>query len=166
MERYRHCKRCGNLKTPPRDRMTSLCLDCDAATSCRHDNHEGGLRSHEWRCAAGVHWFALVQPEYGCGLRSPCRWMQDGTPVKCDEFEPTPIEECVAFDRAIEESDRRMKLVLPVVGQIKRDHKGKSWTGKVPCPTGCGGILALSHAALNGHVWGRCSTDGCVCWME
>ena len=39
------------------------------------------------------------------------------------------------------------------------------WQDMVECPV-CKGKLHLSHAAVNGHVWGKCETAGCVEWME
>jgi hypothetical protein len=38
--------------------------------------------------------------------------------------------------------------------------------GSMPCPVCKTGTLRYSRAAYNGHVHGRCSTDGCVAWME
>jgi hypothetical protein len=45
--------------------------------------------------------------------------------------------------------------------------RGQGAGGKIDCPV-CGGkeTLGYSRAGLNGHVWAKCSTDGCVCWME
>lgn len=160
------CSRCGKTKPAPRDHSTALCLECDAATSCRHDNHEGGLRKETWVCAAGVKWFDLVKPLDGCMLRHPCSWRETDEQVTCPKFEPTPIEDCVAVDKAFEEMERRMTITLPLIGKIKRDHKGHDWRGKVPCPTGCGGVLTLTHSAFNGHVHGFCDTENCLQWME
>jgi len=68
----------------------------------------------------------------------------------------------------VEASMNRMKLVGPVVAAWR------TWTKKnrvakqevIDCPTKCGGKLHLSQAALNGHVCGKCTTEGCVSWME
>lgn len=38
--------------------------------------------------------------------------------------------------------------------------------GVMDCPICVTGKLRYSRAAYNGHVHGRCSTDGCVAWME
>lgn len=62
----------------------------------------------------------------------------------------------------------RMRIVFAVVGPWR------TWTKKnrvakqevIDCPTKCGGKLHLSQAAYNGHVWGKCTTEGCVSWME
>lgn len=65
----------------------------------------------------------------------------------------------------IEQSTKRMMLAMELVGRIKQEHKGESWQGVEVCPV-CGGKLHLSHAAYNGHVWGRCETENCLAWME
>lgn len=160
------CRRCGKIKTAPRDHSTALCLECEAETSCKHDNHEGGLRKQTWVCAAGVKWFDLVKPQAGCMLRHPCSWREGDEQVTCPKFEPTPIEEGIAKDKSFEEMECRMTLVLPVVAKVKKEHRNQDWRGEVPCPAGCGGVLALTHSAYNGHVWGCCSTVGCLNWME
>lgn len=160
------CRRCGKDKPPPRNRSTALCLECEAETRCVHYDHNGGIVDDDWRCAAGVCLRAITAPMEGSGLRVPCRFIQGGTPVTCDKFTPTPIEQCRAKDEAWEAQWKRMTLVLPVVGDIKKEHKGTNWSGVIDCPTGCGGQLGLTHAACNGHVWGKCSTEGCVAWME
>ena len=61
----------------------------------------------------------------------------------------------------------RMRLVFTVV------KPWRTWTKKnrvakeevIECPA-CKGRLHLSQAAYNGHVWGKCETEGCVSWME
>ena len=37
--------------------------------------------------------------------------------------------------------------------------------GTIACPT-CSGRLNWTRDPSNGHVWGRCETDGCLCWMQ
>lgn len=43
--------------------------------------------------------------------------------------------------------------------------KGKGGKGEMDCPK-CGSKLVFSVSSFNGHVWGKCSTDGCLMWME
>lgn len=38
--------------------------------------------------------------------------------------------------------------------------------GVIDCPTMCGGKVKYSRSPYNGHVSARCSTAGCVAWME
>lgn len=41
-----------------------------------------------------------------------------------------------------------------------------SGSGIIICPICTTGSLRYSRAGYNGHVHARCSTDGCVAWME
>ena len=42
--------------------------------------------------------------------------------------------------------------------------KGNPGDGSVPCPA-CQGTLSYSVAGSNGHIWGKCSTAGCIRWL-
>lgn len=69
---------------------------------------------------------------------------------------------------AIERHLEGMRKVGPVVSAwrtwTKQNRVAKQEA--IDCPA-CGtGKLHLSQAAYNGHVWGRCTTEGCVSWME
>lgn len=44
--------------------------------------------------------------------------------------------------------------------------RGEGKSGRIPCPVCTVGSLAYSRAGINGHVHARCSTTGCVSWME
>ena len=66
-----------------------------------------------------------------------------------------------AVDRLIE----KMELVYPLIKKIKTENKGKNWSGTMQRPV-CKGELRMFHAMTNGHVMGKCKTDGCVNWME
>ena len=59
----------------------------------------------------------------------------------------------------------RILTAMAVVAPIRKTHKGKDWVGTVECPI-CKGQLKVSHAALNGHIWAKCETQGCVSWIE
>lgn len=38
--------------------------------------------------------------------------------------------------------------------------------GEMACPVCNTGILKYSRSSYNGHVHARCTTEGCVAWME
>ena len=71
---------------------------------------------------------------------------------------------CKPTTEDIAEHEVIMKL-LPVIARVKRLRCGEDWQGATECPV-CGGKLYLSHAALNGHVCGRCEIENCIVWME
>lgn len=43
--------------------------------------------------------------------------------------------------------------------------KGCAGEGEVVCPA-CGGTVRYAVVARNGHMRGKCSTEGCVSWLE
>ena len=162
--RYSYCERCGQDKEGRRARSSQECLACESKTTCRHMD-----RSGPWDlssvCKAGVRLGDLIDDQPGWVLKIPCRYMAGGCPVACDKFAPKTMDELQAEDDAAEASIARTLAAMTVVPEIKQAHKGKNWSGTRVCPV-CDGTLHLSHAASNGHVHGRCETDGCVAWME
>lgn len=64
----------------------------------------------------------------------------------------------------IEAAIKRMTVAWPIIAEWKK----KKPIGKaeiIECPA-CKGRLHLSQAASNGHVHGKCETNGCLSWME
>lgn len=112
-------------------------------------------------CKAGIKYAQFRPMKQGL----PCIKFRDESPPLCDRREsPTPE----AVQKEIndwEALDKRFQTTLPIIERLKREHKGQSWRGVEPCPI-CGKNLHLSIAGYNGHVHGRCETDGCLNWME
>lgn len=115
-------------------------------------------------CGAEVHVRKHVGgPDFGWGTRLPCMPHDNAHP--CDQYaEPTP-EEIAAFDAETDELVARMQRTEPLIKKLKQEHVGKNARGIAICPE-CEGKLHWSHAAYNGHVWGKCETDGCLNWAE
>jgi len=163
-DEVRKCHRCGKVKPPPRDRSTVICLECEQSTQCRHylGYHEG--------CAKGVDIDAISAPLDGMAYRQPCRYMSSSstdtwTPVPCEQKELYSIEELKQDDAEMDIRMANTIKTLAVAAEVKLEHAGKDWQGVKPCPV-CDGKLHLSHSSYNGHVHGRCETEGCVSWME
>lgn len=59
----------------------------------------------------------------------------------------------------------REAIVADCGGPWKRGMNGKK--GSIDCPV-CDGVgtLQYNRSAYNGHICARCSTDGCVAWIE
>lgn len=121
-------------------------------------------------CGAGIDWRKLVGgPDEGCCTRWPCNPRTtdraNGPIVPCDQFRvPTP-EEIEADEKAMQQAMDRMMLTLPLMAKVKAEHKGRDAKIVEVCPV-CGGRLHMTHAAYNGHVWGKCETENCLSWME
>ena len=85
----------------------------------------------------------------------------------CPKWERRSLERAKKRAESIERMMRRMTVVMPVVS------KWRTWTESnrvskqevIECPE-CKGRLHLSQSSYNGHVHGKCETEGCVSWME
>jgi hypothetical protein len=130
-------------------------------------------------CAAGVNYQQLAGPGEAWGLRLPCHSADyrtgSGRPLpradavaECPHRREPTTEEVAADEKAANESIGRIDTVRAAVVA----HLGGPWKkgtpaggGAIPCPC-CGGTVAFSRAGYNGHIAARCSTGGCVSWME
>ena len=102
--------------------------------------------------------------DFGWLVRTPCFNTHD-TECVCTHFELKLAEEIAEDEAEWQKAIERMMLVQPLVSRVKEEHKGESWQGTEVCPV-CDGVLRLSHAGINGHVWGQCETENCLKWME
>lgn len=76
-----------------------------------------------------------------------------------------PTEQEVTVQVAMmKQHDNEMRAIFPLISEMKKRHAGTGGMQTVQCPT-CGGKLTMTIAS-NGHTRGRCSTDGCHCWLE
>lgn len=128
-------------------------------------------------CRAGVNIRTLVGgPQEGWLTRLPCHPMPreavNGERCSCDKFRLPTAEEVAESKRASDEAMR--KFMVAFSGNVLEWRKANTWskknpkgaTGTVPCEA-CGkGEIHLSMSEYNGHVWGKCTTEGCVSWME
>lgn len=98
---------------------------------------------------------AETKPFPGSDKAKPCPFYEE------------PTDEQVQADREKTEAGmNRVFAAIRVAGEWR--VKPKPATDRrevVECPV-CKGRLHLSQSSYNGHVHGRCETDGCVSWME
>jgi ribosomal protein L32 len=126
-------------------------------------------------CGEGINYRELVGgPVLGWISRLPCSAgeARGGDKVSCPKYRAPTAEEIAEDKRRTDESIRRFMAVQS--GKVREWREAQRWskknrvsaTGVVPCEA-CGkGEIRLSMAAYNGHVHGKCTTDGCVSWME
>jgi len=91
-------------------------------------------------------------------------WKYEGKP--CPLYQE-PTNEQVEADRQEDEAMFKRHVVALQVSSKWR-VKPKPATDRhevVECPI-CKGRLHLSQSSYNGHVHGKCETEGCVSWME
>ena len=144
--------------------------------TCKH--YRGAF--HKTECKAGVLFDDVVpEPERreGYMLRIPCIQDQDRHKLSvrqldefrkrgsCDQYEEPTDEEIASFEEGMKKRVEMMQATIPLIQEIKEIHRGENWNGTVVCPI-CEGKLSLTHSAYNGHVWGKCETEGCLSWME
>jgi hypothetical protein len=144
------------------------------ADTCRHYNGAINPRSNGV-CDAGVNYRDLVGGDIaGWVTRLPCCAMgaRGGEKVVCAKHSLPTAEEVAESKRRSDESIR--KFMVAYSGKVREWREANKWdrknpkaaSGEVPCEV-CGtGKILLSMAAYNGHVWGKCTTDGCVSWVE
>lgn len=143
-------------------------------------------------CLAGVDMRATFGDEKpGIFMRMPCIQFREvpahGRGTYCKAGEPTvrrevdrkgetmmpcalrvePTAEQVEQDRL--ETDAAMErtfVAIKVASEWRVKPKpAKNRREVVECPV-CKGRLHLSQSSFNGHVHGKCETEGCVSWME
>lgn len=85
----------------------------------------------------------------------------------CPHWVRRTREQAEAYADEVDRGVERMKKVMPVVSAWRTWSPTNRVTKSevIVCPA-CNGRLHLSQSSYNGHVHGRCETDGCVAWME
>lgn len=141
--------------------------------SCVHST--GVLNPRAPECKMGINYRQLVGGEdAGWATRAPCTTMEprNGEKVSCPHLRMPTAEE-IAEDKR--QSDERMKRFMAAYsGKVREWRQAQNWSksnrvaasGKVPCEACNAGEIHLTMSAYNGHVWGKCTTEGCVEWME
>ena len=152
-----------------RRRITTGPKMAEGDERCRH--FRGMMNDHP--CALGIDIRQLVGgPDTGWATRAPCRHIygmrttSDQPRVPCDHYRGVTQAEKDEVEAEMAKHLERLIIAQPVVDAFRLRHKRENAQETVVCPTGCGGRLTLSIAACNGHVSGRCSTPGCLAWME
>ena len=93
----------------------------------------------------------------------------DGNPHKPDWLDQL-LRDADTRDTGSDDDSRAgfMKGLSAVMADVKAKAlgPGSGGSGSVPCPD-CGtGHILYSVASCNGHVWGQCTTKGCLTWMQ
>lgn len=147
----------------PKERERRIVHEMEGCVHFRGIQHE--------TCTVGINLRQLVGgPDLGWARRIPCLLMDaDQCEVTCDSRKlPTREEAEVEVIR----SDEQMQKTLAAFRAAREDAKAKGYMvghggrDSMACPTKCDGTLHYSVAGVNGHMHGRCTTEGCVSWME
>lgn len=127
---------------------------------------------HQEICKAGVRYRELVGgPDFGWACKIPCTEAFPGETerAKCS-LKSTPTRE--QAEKEVAEGDNRMAKTLnamKLAHQHAKDHglgRGHGGESEMNCPICKTGELQYAVASVNGHMHARCTTSGCVSWME
>ncbi len=133
------------------------------AGRCIHYNGAGNGPT----CDAGVKYNDVRDDTVTKGWRLPCFRESVAKPCPKCEF-PTPeavAEQVQASETSFERSNSAMHACYEDA-QHRGFRKGHGGAATIVCPV-CGhGALHYSVASYNGHMHGRCETEGCVAWMQ
>lgn len=135
------------------DQIASCCVHYRSPSD--HDN-----------CQAGVRYDEVRDDTVTKGWRLPC--FRESTAQPCPKCEfPTPeavAEEVAAIEQSFQRSNSAMHA-CSADAQQRGFRKGHGGAATIVCPV-CGGTLHYSVASYNGHMHGRCETEGCAAWMQ
>lgn len=126
--------------------------------------HFTGIQNKQ--CAAGVLYDTLRIDGTLKGMPCLPSLLKGPPAVECALYRARTAEELAEENKQKAESWERMKVALKFVATWRTHPKPAVSRGEVVvCPC-CQGRLHLSQSSYNGHVHGRCETEGCVSWME
>ena len=130
---------------------------------CRHFT---GLSDR--RCEKGIA-YADVKNKQAVKLEEayPC-FSESGlkTCEHCSFYTPEETEKLV--EEMLARADATCQAMELVQADANEHNYGKRrpGQGKVLCPLCESGEIFYSVAASNGHMFAKCSTEGCIAWME
>ena len=81
----------------------------------------------------------------------------------CEQYSPCTNDEWAERERKIDERFNRIGKVRSAIA--KTIQSTGDTVGEIDCPY-CSGCVRYTQSSYNGHIHARCSTDGCVAWME
>lgn len=88
------------------------------------------------------------------------------------QMTPGEVKEGLPSPEEATNSARKFSDVIEAMFAAQADatkcgfRKGHGGQSSLQCPICKRGTLNYSVASYNGHMWGKCSTDGCVGWMQ
>lgn len=120
---------------------------------------------HSKVCEAGIPFDRWRETKYD---QRPCFLTDKGESkpgaLSCENFRRPTAEEIAAHRQWLGERMNRMAVAMAAVLPFRKTHRGRS--AEIDCPVCKTGRLGFAIAASNGHCHARCTTAGCVAWME
>lgn len=119
------------------------------------------------KCDAGIVYATVEGNEVKGFAKFPC--FREGQALPCEKRHfPTPEEVAAEVAEHEARSERLLAGIKAASEDAKKQgfKKGNGGRGVVDCPVCKTGQLHYSVAGYNGHIWGGCTTKGCVRWMQ
>lgn len=121
-------------------------------------------------CEAGVNYEAAFNGGTPGMMQRMACFKHASTPMPC-ALVAFPSADDVAKEIAHinERSDKLRTAMIACRADADSHGWGKDKGGgasSIPCPVCNSGTLRYSIANVNGHMHGRCSTAGCMSWMQ
>lgn len=130
--------------------------------TCKHFN---GIQHKA--CRAGIA-YASFERDGKPYPPIPCLPADRPCPSTCAKREFPTLAEVEEREAEVMRSlDRTRIAMIAIIEKIGKWKKGMpGLQGEMPCPVCKTGKLGYSRAGYNGHIWGACTTKGCVRWMQ
>ena len=143
-------------------------------TWCRHYTGFFNRAQRNTTCAAGIEYDSVATPvdyyiksQLGIPSRNrqafPCIMGQHQLAKACPKQSFLTDEEVAERDRKADAESNNIDIARRAIVEYTNGKRGVS--GKIGCPI-CNGNLQYAVASINGHIRARCSTVGCVNWIE
>lgn len=129
---------------------------------CAHFN---GLMNK--KCDAGISYESVIDDTKKFPERFPC--FKEGAGISCAARRFfTPDEVAARIEEIRESTNKTLKAVSAAKLDAAAKGLGRNSGGQssLKCPCCEEGLLSYRVAAVNGHMHAKCSTEGCVSWME
>lgn len=150
--------------------MTDKHGQCKHFNGTQHDLCDRGVRYEQFSPGIPcIKWTPIsarggtyLEPGEEPAERRP--WKYEGKP--CPFYEEPSDAEVQAEREKMERAFANVKVALAVASTWRTRLKPTvDRHDVIECPV-CKGRLHLSQSSYNGHVHGKCETEGCVSWME
>ena len=127
--------------------------------------HFNGIQNEV--CKVGVKYEDVAV--HGSGLPCVCIGNRGGESIPCAQRRYPNAEELAARKADIERLSvigEKVMAAITADAEAKGYRRGNGGSGEVACPACADGKLAYRVAGYNGHRHAKCSTAGCVSFME
>ena len=127
--------------------------------------HFNGIQNEV--CKVGVKYDDVIVT--GVGLPCVCISNRGGEKLPCAQRRYPNAEEVTARNAEIEELIYKADKAIAAItedAKAKGYRLGSGGSGEIDCPVCGDGKLAYRVAGYNGHRHAKCSTAGCVSFME